>query len=51
LKVSKRDEGKVSVARINLLNEEQRIEELAKMLSGDPPTEAAVLNAKELINQ
>jgi DNA repair protein RecN (Recombination protein N) len=48
--VSKRDEGKVSVARINILGEEERVEELAKMLSGDPPTEAAVLNAKELIN-
>lgn len=36
---------------IRLLSEEERIIELAKMLSGDPPTQGALENAKELINK
>lgn len=36
---------------IRLLSEEERIIELAKMLSGDPPTLGALENAKELINK
>jgi DNA repair protein RecN (Recombination protein N) len=50
LKVSKRDLTERSIAEINLLKESERIYEIAKMLSGDPPTKAAVMNAKELIN-
>jgi DNA repair protein RecN (Recombination protein N) len=31
------------------LNLEERIIEIAKMLSGDPPSESAKLNARELL--
>ena len=50
LQVSKRDLEHRSIAEVNALDAESRIHEIAKMLSGDPPTEAAVMNAKELIN-
>ncbi len=50
LRVSKHDLTERSVAKIYLLEESERVYEIAKMLSGDPPTEAAVMNAKELIN-
>jgi DNA repair protein RecN (Recombination protein N) len=36
---------------IVLLDKESQILEMAKMLSGDPPTEGAIKNAKELIEQ
>lgn len=36
--------------RIKQLNEEERINELAKMLSGEPPSKAALKNAYELIH-
>ena len=36
---------------ISLLTDEERIIELAKMLSGDPPSHGAIENAKELINK
>jgi DNA repair ATPase RecN len=32
------------------LSADERINEIAKMLSGNPPTEAAKANAKELLN-
>ena len=51
LKVSKRDQQETTIADITVLEPTQRVEEIAKMLSGDPPTDAAVLNAQELINQ
>jgi len=35
--------------RLKILNEKDRIEELAKMLSGDPPSKSAISNAKELL--
>lgn len=50
LRVSKRDLEKRSIAEVSVLDEGARIREIAKMLSGDPPTDAALLNAKELIN-
>jgi len=50
LRVSKRDLVERSIAEINLLEESERVYEIAKMLSGDPPTDAAVMNARELIN-
>jgi DNA repair protein RecN (Recombination protein N) len=34
---------------IKILNQEERVEEIAKMLSGNPPSRAAVENAKELM--
>lgn len=36
---------------IKLLSKEERIIELAKILSGDPPSDSAIKNARELINK
>ncbi len=38
-----------TISTIRLLNEEERIEEIAKMLGGDKPTPVAVENARELL--
>ncbi|MEZ4908266.1 MAG: DNA repair protein RecN [Saprospiraceae bacterium] len=43
--------GQKTFTNISLLSEEERVLEIAKMLSGDPPTESAIKNAKELINK
>jgi DNA repair protein RecN (Recombination protein N) len=40
-----------SVSMIKELNEEERITEIAKMIGGDQPSEAAFENAKELLNK
>ena len=48
-KVAKKDLQDRSVAEIHELDQSEQIHEVAKMLSGDPPSEAAVLNAKQLI--
>jgi len=50
LQVTKSDTSGRSIARIYALLPEERITEIAKMLSGDPPTKAAMMNAKTLIN-
>ena len=42
-------EGKSTVTKVKSLKEEERVEELAKMLSGDPPSKSAISNAEELI--
>lgn len=47
-KISDKNQTKTN---IRLLSEQDRVEELAKMISGDPPTEAALKNAKELISE
>lgn len=49
LKVAKKDMDKRSIAEIFTLDPEERILEIAKMLSGDPPSDAAVLNARQLV--
>lgn len=38
-----------TITNIKLLSSDDRIVEIAKMLSGDPPSDAAVANAKELM--
>jgi len=43
--------GNKTKTGIKLLSNEERIIELAKMLSGDPPSDSAIKNAKELINK
>ena len=48
--VYKYDQEKESVTDIKLLDEEERVIELAKMLSGEELTEAAISNARELLN-
>ncbi len=48
--VSKITAGKKDISAITLLSSAQRINEIAKMLSGDPPSSAAVKNAESLIS-
>ena len=48
--VYKYDQEKESVTDIRLLDSEERVFELAKMLSGEELTEAAISNARELLN-
>ena len=47
--VSKISSGKKDVSAIQLLNPDQRLVEIAKMLSGDPPSKEALANAKSLV--
>jgi DNA repair protein RecN (Recombination protein N) len=47
--VYKDEKGESTNTNINKLNEEERILELAKMLSGDNPGESAIQNARELL--
>lgn len=48
-KVLKFDDANQTKTDIKLLTVDQRIAEIAEMLSGKPPTEAALSNAKELL--
>jgi len=47
--VYKDDEGATTYTRIKQLDEQERILEIAKMLSGDKPGESALQNARELL--
>jgi DNA repair protein RecN (Recombination protein N) len=38
-----------TTSNIRLLNHDERIHEIAKMLSGEIPSQAAIENAKELL--
>ena len=48
-KVYKKDEGDSTNTYIKLLNTEERLEEIAKLLSGKELTDAALKNARELL--
>jgi len=48
--VYKDDEGATTYTRIKQLNNDERVLEIAKMLSGDKPGESALQNARELLN-
>lgn len=48
--VYKNDETDKTVSHIKQLNKEERITEVAKMLSTGNPTQSALVNAKELLN-
>jgi len=48
-KVYKEDTENGTTSHLRLLNEEERIREIAQMLSGDDISEAAINNAKELL--
>lgn len=50
LLVLKKDEGKRTITYIERLNKEDRVKEVAKMLSAGEPSETALKNAKELLN-
>jgi DNA repair protein RecN (Recombination protein N) len=47
--VYKDDEGATTYTRIKQLDEQERVLEIAKMLSGDKPGESALQNARELL--
>ena len=47
--VYKDDEGVTTYTRIKQLDQQQRVQEIAKMLSGDRPGESALQNARELL--
>lgn len=49
-KVYKDERGERTLTKINLLTEDQRVAEVAKMLSGENPGEFALQNARELLN-
>lgn len=49
--VYKEDEGERSISQMKRLTQDERVEELAKMLSGSTLSEAARINAKELLSQ
>ena len=49
-KVEKHDDANKNTTSINLLNENERLDELAKMLSGETISLAAIENAKALIS-
>lgn len=48
--VYKSEKNTITTSEIKILNENEREIEIAKMLSGDNPTEAAFQNAKELLS-
>ena len=48
--VYKDDEGAITNTRIKQLGEQERVLEIAKMLSGDKPGESALQNARELLS-
>ena len=48
--VYKYDQDEATITDIKLLNSEERVIELAKMLSGEELTEAAISHAKQLLN-
>lgn len=49
--VYKEDDGGVTKTHVKVLDAEERVEEVARMLSGDNPTAGAITNARELIRQ
>lgn len=50
INVYKKDEKEMTKTYIQYLNKDERLLEIAKMLSGNNPTDAALSNAKELLN-
>jgi DNA repair protein RecN (Recombination protein N) len=51
IKVSKLIENNITKTEVRLLNKKERIIEIAKLLSGKKISDAAISNAKELLNQ
>ena len=49
-KVLKDHSGERTITSIKTLNAQERVQEIAEMLSGQKPTPAAITNAKELLN-
>ena len=49
-KVSKRNLGETTISELNLLSQEERIQQIAEMLSGKDITDSALQHAKALLN-
>lgn len=49
--IYKEDRQDRSYTKVKKLDQSERVTELAQMLSGNPPSESAILNAKELLSQ
>ena len=49
-KVSKRNQGETTISELNLLTQEERIQQIAEMLSGKDITDTALQHAKALLN-
>lgn len=49
-KVSKRNVGETTISELNLLTSEERIQQIAEMLSGKDITDSALQHAKALLN-
>ena len=47
--VFKQEEKSVIKTKIRLLNKEEQIETIARMLSGDSPTQSSLITAKEMV--
>jgi DNA repair protein RecN (Recombination protein N) len=47
--VYKKIQGDRTLTNVRLLNEDERVRSIAVMLSGNPPSDAALVTAKELI--
>ena len=47
--IYKTDTSKRTITHVRTLSDDERVTELAKMLSTDPPSTAAIANAKELL--
>ncbi len=50
IKVYKEDKDEVTATHLKILNQDERIVEIAQMLGGKNVSEAAIANAKELLN-
>lgn len=48
-KVEKHDEGEQTISQMRMLTDQERVGEIAQMLSGSSISEAAISNAKELL--
>ena len=48
--IEKKEEKNRTVTEVKVLNEKERIHEVAKLLSGENVTEAGIISARELIN-
>ena len=49
--VYKENSGKKTTSRIKALHADERVEEIAKMIGGEKPSEVALAGAKELLQQ
>lgn len=49
-RVSKEEDGKETIAKIKFLTEQEKVKEIAKLLSGEKITDASTESAKELIS-